>query len=245
MAKNPAASRFVTEVAVVVLAGQSLPDASRCDLSVVLHRRAEPPDEGRLTLPSVLLKESEPLLDAARRAIATVVPTAPRELVQVGVELAETGDSLLVSYLATAPEIPRETTDNSDVETASIASIHERTDSRGNLPLLLYPGHHGALKDALTLFSGLIERTPISLSLIPEVFTLGQIRSIYESAWDKRLDVRNFRRKLVEAPQPFLTAVGQTLSSRGTEGRPPELYRATRAWEDGIPVRRPRPRNSR
>lgn len=240
MAKNPTASRFVTEVAVVVLAGQSLPDASRSDLSVVLYRRAELPYGGSLTLPSVLLKENEPLPEAAQRAISTSVSTATQELVQVGTKLAASGDSLLVTYLATTPEIPQETIDDPDVEVASVAAIHERTDSQGNLPLLLHPPHHGALKDALKLFTGLVERTPISLTLIPEIFTLGQLRSIYESAWDKRLDVRNFRRKLVEAPQPFLTAVGQTLSSRGTEGRPPELYRATDAWTHSVPIRFPR-----
>lgn len=242
MPKSPTSTRFATEVAVVILAGQSLPDASRCDLSLVLHRRADRPYGGTLTLPSVLLEAKEPLEEAAQRAVSTVMSTVPRELVQVGTELAATGDSLLVSYLATTPEVPQETIDDPDVELASVAAIHERTDSRGNLPLLLYPGHHGALKDALTLFTGLVERTPISLTLIPEVFTLGQLRSIYESAWDKRLDVRNFRRKLVEAPQPFLTAVGQTLSSRGTEGRPPELYRATEVWHSGVPIRFPRSR---
>lgn len=240
MPKTPSASQFATEVAAVILAGQSLPDASRCDLSVVLHRRAESPYGGSLTLPSVMLEPKERLEDAAQRAIATVAATAPRELVQVGIELSATGDSLLLTYLATMPEIPQDTINNPDVELSTLATIHERTDSRGNLPLLLYPGHHEALKLALSLFSGLVERTPISLSLIPDVFTLGQLRSIYESAWDKRLDVRNFRRKLVEAPQPFLTAVGQTLSSRGTEGRPPELYRATNAWQSGVPIRFPR-----
>ncbi len=235
--------RFATEVAVVVLVGNSLPDASRCDLSVVLHRRGELPYTGALALPSVLLTTGEALDRAAGRAIESLGVGSTGPLHQVAVEVsALSGDELVVTYLTTVTELPEGPAQDPDVEQVSVADLHERSNERGDLPIHIYGAHHSPLKSALALLAGLVERTPISLSLIPETFTLGQIRSIYEAAWNKRLDVRNFRRKLIDVPKPFLESVGETFNTRGTEGRPPELYQATDAWNHAVPIRFPRKR---
>jgi len=240
MSKPEKHAQGSTEVAVVVLLGNSLPDASRCDVSVVMQRRVDAPHGGRLALPSVIRRLDEDLDQAARRAAMSVGVSDPAVLEQVRTDADPGSADLLVSYLATAHEAPFGLQDDPDVELLSVAMLHERSTQGGILPVASHPAHHRALAASLAAFAGLIERTPISLSLVPTVFTLGQLRSVYESAWDKRLDLRNFRRKLIDAPQPFLSAVGETLSSRGTEGRPPELYRATDAWTHSVPIRFPR-----
>ena len=75
------------------------------------------------------------------------------------------------------------------------------------------------------------------VNLPREGFTLGQLRSIYELAWGKKLDPRNFRRKLLDGPAAFIEPVGASLTNRGTRGRPPEHYRATVGWTISAPIR--------
>jgi 8-oxo-dGTP diphosphatase len=41
-----------------------------------------------------------------------------------------------------------------------------------------------------------VKRRPIGFRLLPREFTLGQIHSLYEQILEKRLDKRNFRKKL-------------------------------------------------
>ena len=240
MSRTPEPATGPTEVAVALLVGNSLPDASRCDVSALLQRRVDGAHAGRLGLPSVLRQAGETLEEAAGRAAGAVGVTNPRALEQVETQADEDTGGVVVTYLATIPEIETGLTERFETELSSVAMLHERTTQHGELPVSLIGTHHRALAASLEAFAGLIERSPISLTLVPDVFTLGQLRSVYESAWDKRLDIRNFRRKLIDAPQPFLTAVGQTLNTRGTEGRPPELYRATDAWPHSVPIRFPR-----
>jgi 8-oxo-dGTP diphosphatase len=72
-------------------------------------------------------------------------------------------------------------------------------------------------------------------------FTLAELRTVYEAAWDVRLDAANFRRSVSD--EGWVVPVGRRTRPGPTGGRPAELYRAGDAWRTGSPIRR-QPRTS-
>ena len=233
------ADRFPARVVVVLLSGESLPDASRCVLSAVLYRAEQGDSAGSLGLPGAFRKADEDLDDTARRALELVNVRRPRKVEQIGT--SADSEMVTVTYLATIDRLPM--TSGHSTSTAVIPFTELTGNRRGNSPLQGQDSQ--TLGRAVEEVKLRLDSTPLALSLVPPIFTFGQLRSIYEDAWGKKLDHRNFRRKLLEGSRPFVKPVGASLSERGTKGRPPELYQATRAWEDELPVRRPRRRTQR
>lgn len=235
MSRSP--TRLPVRVTVVLLSGESLPDASRCVLSVVAHRVVRRPSAGLVALPSAFHEAEERLEETVKRALSQVSVRRTRELHQTGTTVQD--GTVTVTYLAAVDRLPQGSARDDSIELLPIRELAGRR--RGNISL--HESDSKTVESALQVFRQQIENASLALSVVPEVFTLGQLRSIYEDAWGKKLDPRNFRRKLLDGPQPFVKPVGASLSDRGTKGRPPELYRATRAWEHSSPVRCPRPRS--
>lgn len=229
--------RFPVRVTVVMLSGESLPDASRCVLSVALPCHDKPGQSGLLSLPSAFREAGETLEESAKRALEQIKVGRPRSLQQIETTASE--DAINITYLGAVDRLPMAGINDSSTQTVPITDLHGRS---RNTPL--DDQDEETLKHALAELGRRLETSSLALSLVPTVFTLAQLRSIYEDAWNKKLDLRNFRRKVLEGPRPFVEPVGASLSDRGTKGRPPELYRATRAWETASPVRRPRHRSS-
>jgi 8-oxo-dGTP diphosphatase len=87
------------------------------------------------------------------------------------------------------------------------------------LPKLAFD-HNKILDYALERIRNKIEYTNIAFQLLPEKFTLTELQNVYESILGKRLDKRNFRKKVKE------TEVLQPLRERKMEGahRPAQLF---------------------
>ncbi|MFM8482329.1 MAG: NrtR DNA-binding winged helix domain-containing protein [Actinomycetota bacterium] len=85
-----------------------------------------------------------------------------------------------------------------------------------------------------------LNTSDIATSFVPSEFTLSQLRSVYESFWGSELDGANLRRNLLTEAGPYVTPTGYIITeSTPTGGRPPELFKATKAWKDANPpVRR-------
>lgn len=64
-----------------------------------------------------------------------------------------------------------------------------------NLPELLYD-HSEIIQEALKALKLFIHHHPIGYELLPEKFTLPEIHSLYETILNKKIDVRNFTKKL-------------------------------------------------
>lgn len=65
-----------------------------------------------------------------------------------------------------------------------------------NLPEL-YSDHQHIIDTAILSIRKQINYTPIGYELLPEKFTLTELRLIYETILDKKLDRRNFQRKIL------------------------------------------------
>ena len=66
----------------------------------------------------------------------------------------------------------------------------------GDLPELAYD-HNAMVTTALQRLQAKLSYTNIVYSLLPPEFTLGELQTIYEVILDKKLDRRNFRRKIL------------------------------------------------
>jgi 8-oxo-dGTP diphosphatase len=64
-----------------------------------------------------------------------------------------------------------------------------------NLPGLIYD-HSDIIKEALKSLKLFIHHHPIGYELLPDKFTLPEIHSLYETILDKKIDIRNFAKKL-------------------------------------------------
>lgn len=58
--------------------------------------------------------------------------------------------------------------------------------------------HFDILQAALKKLKEKIDTHPIGFNLLPEKFTIGQLHKLYEAILDKKIDKRNFRRKIIK-----------------------------------------------
>ena len=61
----------------------------------------------------------------------------------------------------------------------------------------LYSDHNKIINKAITTIRTQIERVPLGFELLPEKFTASELRSIYETILNKKLDRRNFQKKIL------------------------------------------------
>jgi len=92
------------------------------------------------------------------------------------------------------------------------------------LPLLAYD-HARIGRMALARLRAKLEYTNIASSLLPETFGLGELQQVYETVLGRKLDPRNFRKRVVDLD--LVRPTGEL--RRGGAHRPARLYRfATR-----------------
>jgi 8-oxo-dGTP diphosphatase len=90
------------------------------------------------------------------------------------------------------------------------------------LPSLAYD-HNAITAHALSRLQAKLEYTNIVYSLLPREFTLGQLQEIYEIILGRRLDRRNFRKKVLA-----LGLLRPLRRQRRGSHRPAQLYAFTR-----------------
>ena len=64
------------------------------------------------------------------------------------------------------------------------------------IPALIFD-HNKMIEDALAALRNNAQFHPIGFELLPEKFTLSQLRSLYEEIYQRTLDKRNFRKKIL------------------------------------------------
>ena len=91
------------------------------------------------------------------------------------------------------------------------------------LPGKLAYDHETILGYARARLTAKVQYTNVMWSLLPEKFTLGQLQAAYETVLSRRLDKRNFRKKV--SSLGIVEASGE--KSTGGRHRPAMLYRFT------------------
>jgi 8-oxo-dGTP diphosphatase len=213
------------------------------ELTVLLVRRKGAPFRGRWALPGGFKKPNETLDQAAARELFEETGvTAPAHLAQ----LRAYGDPgrdprtnvVTVSYLAVVRSLGELLAggDAEDVGVFPVAKVMS-----GELSLAF--DHKQIVADALDRARAEVEHTSLATAFVGPTFTLSQLRTVYESVWDTRLDPANFRRALTSDIE-YVVSTGTTAEPGPEGGRPPELFQPSAAWQIGSPIRRPKPRST-
>jgi 8-oxo-dGTP diphosphatase len=203
-------------------------------LHTLLVRRAEPPQRGRWALPGTFVRMSEPLDDAAARALAEKAASRGVFLEQLYTFGAPDRDPrtrvITVAYFALldrrrlpAPgedavlarlEVPWEGEDGGPV--TALGDEGE--------PLALAFDHAEILGAAVKRLRGKLDYTPIGFELLGDRFTLAELQRVHETILGRAVNKDSFRRKMVASG--MIEGTGEL--REGGQHRPAELFRFRR-----------------
>jgi 8-oxo-dGTP diphosphatase len=162
------------------------------ELQVLLIKRGVPPFEGSYGIPGGFVHGDESLEDAALRELYEETGVRAVFLEQLYTfgdpERDPRGRIVTVAYYALIASDKITLAAGADAAEARWFSV-------GALPTLAFD-HKRILDYGLERLRNKLEYTTVGFQLLPEKFTLGDLQAVYEAILDKRLDKRNFRRKI-------------------------------------------------
>ncbi len=185
-------------------------------LRALLIKMKKEPFEGMWAVPGGLVKPDESVDSAAQRQLVSKTGVKEVYLEQLytfgKVNRDPFGRVVSVAYFALIPNtgIKLYTTD----EYADVAWFPVN-----KLPPLAYD-HKEIIKTAITRLISKLEYTNVVYSLLPNNFTLTDLQEIYQIILGKKLDKRNFRKKILSLGLIKKTGKRQV----GEGGRPAELF---------------------
>ena len=190
------------------------------DLKVLLIRRREPPFKGLWAIPGGFVTKGETLDQAAMRKLREETNVADIYLEQLYTFGEPKRDPrtrvISVAYIALV---------SADTQTLRVSD--ESTDVRW-FPVRALPGplafdHDTILAAGLDRLRSKLEYTTLAFQLLPEVFSILELKHIYEQILGEDLDKGNFYRKIKDS-----NVLEDTGLRREGRGRPTSLYRFRR-----------------
>ncbi|MDP9183182.1 MAG: NUDIX hydrolase [Actinomycetota bacterium] len=191
-------------------------------LSVLLVERDTHPFRGRLALPGGFVAPGEDLDAAAVRRLEQ--ETGVRRDVAHVEQLGAFGDPardprmrvVSVAYLVFAPDLPAPTP---GIGASWVAWVPVKAVE----PAQLAFDHATVLASGVERARAKLEYSPVATAFCGEMFTIADLRRVYEAVWGVPLDPRNFHRKTSGTPG-FLVPVGRDSAPGSGGGRPAALY---------------------
>lgn len=189
-------------------------------LNVLLLQRKNWPYEGYWAIPGGFVRMDESLDQAARRELEEETGVQDVYLEQLFTFGAPERDPrtrvISVAYFALI-----------SADTQAIRASDESTDVRW-FPLEALPGqlafdHDHILATAMERLRSKLEYTTLAFQLLPEVFSILELKDIYEQILGEELDKGNFYRKIKD-----VKVLEDTGLRREGRGRPTSLYRFRR-----------------
>ncbi|MDM8336809.1 NUDIX hydrolase [Mediterranea massiliensis] len=163
------------------------------ELSLLLLKRNFEPARGEWSLMGGFVQENESVDDAAKRVLAELTGLDEVYMEQVGafgnVHRDPGGRVVSIAYyaLVNINEYDRELVLQHN---AFWININE-------LPPLIFD-HSAMVEKARALMQQKASTKPIGFNLLPSLFTLSQLQSLYEAIYGEPLDKRNFRKRVAE-----------------------------------------------
>lgn len=190
------------------------------DLKVLLVKRKVWPFEGMWAIPGGFVKIKESLEAAAKRELqeeTNVRDVYLEQLYTFGEPKRDPRTRVItVAYFALVNAGRFELKASTDVKDVRWFSMYE-------LPKLAFD-HKGILEYALRRLRWKLEYTTVAFTLLPKEFTLTDLQKLYEIIFNKKLDKRNFRKKIFN-----LGLVKETGNTQADVAhRPAKLYRCNK-----------------
>ena len=190
------------------------------DLKVLLIKRGLWPFVGCWSLPGGFVKVTESLEDAAKRELKEETGVDPEkvyleQLYTFGEPKRDPRTRVIsVAYFALvdSAEIKPFVTGEEEIKEVKWYSVNE-------LPKLAFD-HEKIVSYALKRLRYKLEYTAVGFELLPDVFTLTDLQSLYEVILNEKLDKRNFRKKVLS-----IGIVEKTSRYKKGSHRPAMLYR--------------------
>lgn len=167
-------------------------DLADKELKLLLIKRSFEPALGQWSLAGGFLKENESLDDAACRILCSLTGLSDLYMEQLytygdihrdpGARVISTAYFALIKIHEPDPEIRKKN------------GAHWRPVS--SLPELIFD-HQFMVDRALKELVDRVKFHPVGFELLPERFTLVQLQDLYEAIYMRRVDKRNFRKKIL------------------------------------------------
>lgn len=163
------------------------------ELSLLLLKRNFEPARGEWSLMGGFVQENESVDEAAKRVLTELTGLDEVYMEQVGafgnVHRDPGGRVVSIAYyaLVNINEYDRELVRQHN---AFWININE-------LPPLIFD-HSDMVEKARALMQQKASTKPIGFNLLPSLFTLSQLQSLYEAIYGEPLDKRNFRKRVAE-----------------------------------------------
>lgn len=181
------------------------------ELDLLLLKRNFEPAMGEWSLMGGFVQENESVDDAAQRVLTELTGLDHVYMEQVssfGAVDRDPGERVIsIAYYAliNINEYDRELVQRHNAFWVNI----------NQLPPLIFD-HQAMVEQARTLMQQKASVAPIGFNLLPELFTLSQLQSLYEAIYGETIDKRNFRKRIAEMDYIEKTElIDKTRSKRG------------------------------
>ncbi|MDR0395450.1 MAG: NUDIX hydrolase [Tannerella sp.] len=198
-------------------------------LNLLLLKRNFEPSKGKWSLMGGFVQKEESVDDAAKRVLKELTGLDNVYMEQVGAfgEInRDPGERVIsVAYYALI---------NIDSYDRELVHSHNAfwTDIN-KLPKLIFD-HPEMVDMARDLMKQKVGHKPIGFNLLPKLFTLTQLQSLYEAIYGETMDKRNFRKRVMEMEFIEMTdEIDKTGSKRGARlyRMNDDVYRKTRKFK--------------
>jgi ADP-ribose pyrophosphatase YjhB (NUDIX family) len=198
-------------------------------LSLLLLKRNFEPSKGKWSLMGGFVQKDESTDDAAKRVLGELTGLDKVYMEQVGafgeVERDPGERVISVAYYAliNIDDYDRELVQSHN---AYWADINE-------LPTLIFD-HREMVDKARNMMKQKASNKPIGFNLLPKLFTLTQLQTLYEAIYGEAMDKRNFRKRVAEMEFIEQTdEIDKTGSKRGARlyRMNSDVYRKTRKFK--------------
>lgn len=162
------------------------------ELKLLLVKRKFDPGSGKWTLPGGFVRKDEDVLEAACRVLNQLTGCEDVYMEQSyawgDIDRDPGGRVITISHFALIKthELPANLTKSS--------AAHWRAVSK--LPELIFD-HRQIIERAHKELIGRIKVKPVGFELLPEKFTLVHLQDLYEAIYQRKIDKRNFRKKII------------------------------------------------
>jgi 8-oxo-dGTP diphosphatase len=167
-------------------------DIAEKELKLLLTKRQFEPAKGEWSVQGGFVEKDENLDDAAARVLKKTTglnSVFMRQSYCYGNTDRDPGGRVIsVSYFALIPVT------DIDNDLAVTNSVQWRSISK--LPRLIFD-HPQMVSRALGELKAQVKIKPVGFELLPDKFTLVQLQALYEAIYQRRIDKRNFRRRIL------------------------------------------------